>query len=64
MNERESFMDLVMIIVNTFNAEKGLVHMNILLQLAYPLFQRGSKGINDKGANNANEDEEESTRKA
>ena len=66
MNEREGFADLLRITFNTFkeDAERGLVHMKSLLQLEEPPFQQGSKGNNGKGANNANEDEAESVRKA
>ena len=66
MRERESFGDLVKIIVSTFkeDAEKILVHMRDLMQLTKPPFQHTTKGINEARTINANEDEAESTRKA
>ena len=66
MNGSESFVGLVRIIVNHFkeDVEKGLVCMKSLLQLIEPLFQHGSKGNNDEGASNSNEDEANFSRKA
>ena len=66
MRERESFGDLVKIIVSTFkgDAKKSLVHMRDLMQLLELPFQRANKDINEFGTNNANGDEVESIRKA
>ena len=65
MNKRESFRDLVRIIVSTFkkDAEKGMIHMKILMQLREPLFQRGTEGNKGEEAINTIKDEAESTRK-
>ena len=65
MNERESFDEMVKFTVSTFkeDAESGLVHMKILLQLVEPTFQRSQRKANDEGAINANGDEAKSARK-
>ena len=66
MRERESFGDLVKIIVSTFNedAEKSLAYMRDLMQLSEFPFQHTNKDINEVGTNNANEGKVESSRKA
>ena len=64
MRERESFGDIVKIIVSTFkeDVEKILVRMRDLMQLTESHFQHATKGINEAGTSNANEDKAESNR--
>ena len=66
MRERESFGNLVKIIISTFkeDAEKILVHMRDLIQLLEPLFKCANRGINQDGTSNADEDEVECIKKA
>ena len=65
MGEREIFRYCVNLTVNTFkeDAEKGVTHMKILMQLSEPPFNRPNKEDNDASTSKALEDEVESSRR-
>ena len=58
MRERESFGDLLKLIIGTFKeyVERSLFHMIDIMQLLEPPFQQANKETNEVGTSKANEE--------
>ena len=65
MDEREIFRYCVNLTISTFkeDAEKGLTHMKILMQIYEPPFTKENKEDNDASMRKSLEDKEESSRR-